>query len=76
MILFVGTRRRTRVLGEGTFHCPFCYETRAYTHSESRTWVHLFWIPVVPLGQAGEDVRCTVCGGRWAPSVLQPEPLG
>ena len=70
MIFFFGTRRRTRVLGEGTFHCPFCYQPRPCTHTESRTWVHLFWIPVLPLGQARGDVQCSVCGGRWAPEVL------
>ncbi len=75
MILFFGTRRRTRVLGDGTFHCPFCYQPRAFIRSETRTWVHLFWIPLIPLGSAQEEVRCSVCGGRWAPEVLQVEPL-
>ncbi len=76
MILFLGTRARTRPVGEGTFHCPYCYQPRTYTRSERRTWVHLFWVPVLPLGQAREDVQCSVCGGRWAPDVLGAAPLG
>ena len=75
MILFLGTRRRTRQLGSGTFHCPFCFESRTYTRLETRTWVHLFWVPVLPLGSAQEEVQCSVCGGLWAPAVLHAEPL-
>lgn len=76
MILFFGTRPRSRLLGEGMFHCPFCYQQRPYSIGETRTWVHVFWIPLVPLGSPQQDVRCGVCGGRWAPHVLQTEPLG
>lgn len=75
MFLFLGTRRRTRQLGEGTFHCPFCFASRTYSHLETRTWFHVFWVPLVPLGAPQEEVECTVCGGRWAPSVLAAEPL-
>ncbi len=74
MILFFGTRRRTRRLGSGTFHCPYCFQPRAYDHLETRTWVHVFWIPLVPLGGAQQEVQCTVCGGVWATGVLTPEP--
>lgn len=70
MILFFGTRVRRRVLGTGTFPCPYCVTHRTYEHVESRTWFHLFWIPLVPLGSARESVRCTVCGGEWSPAVL------
>jgi hypothetical protein len=74
VILFFGTRRRTRRLGGGTFHCPYCFQPRTYARLESRTWVHLFWVPLVPLGAAQDEVECSVCAGRWAPAVLQPEP--
>lgn len=76
MILFFGTRTRCRVLGTGAFHCPYCLEPRAYELTESRTWFHLFWIPIVPLGSAQESVRCTACGGQWAPRVLEGSRLG
>ncbi len=75
MILFFGTRRRRRVLDSGTFHCPYCFQPRTYERAETRTWIHVFWIPLVPLGSAQDEVQCTVCGGRWAPAVLGAEPL-
>jgi len=75
VILFFGTRRRRRVLATGTFHCPYCFQPRMYEQAETRTWIHLFWIPLIPLGGAQEEVQCTVCGGRWAPAVLTAEPL-
>jgi hypothetical protein len=76
VILFFGSRRRTRRLGEGTFHCPFCFQPRLYALVGTRTWVHLFWVPLVPLGSPREEVVCSVCAGRWAPAVLQgAEPL-
>ena len=69
--LFFGTRVKRAVLGSGEFHCPYCSTQRQYEHVEARTWFHLFWIPLVPLGSAQESVQCTVCGGAWAPDVLQ-----
>ena len=74
VILFFGTRLRSRLLGSGTFHCPYCFQPRTYELRESRSWIHVFWIPLVPLGTAQQDVLCTVCGGAWAPAVLQAEP--
>lgn len=70
MIFFFGTRQRRSAIGSGTFSCPFCLESRQYEHARTRTWFHIFWIPIVPLGGGQESVRCTVCGGEWAPAVL------
>lgn len=74
MILFFGTRVRRRLLATGTFGCPYCREARGYELAESRTWFHLFWVPLFALGQARESVRCTSCGGEWAPRVLVESP--
>ena len=75
VILFFGTRLRRRTLGTGTFGCPYCGVQRGYEHLEERTWFHLFWVPLAPLGRPAELVRCTVCGGEWSPSVLGPQPF-
>jgi len=72
VILFFGTRIRRTVLSTGRFGCPYCLEERDYELTESRTWFHLFWIPVIPLGEPRRSVRCTVCAGEWAPRVLAP----
>lgn len=76
MFLFFGTRVRRRPLGRGTFHCPYCFTHRAYEHTEARTWFHLFWVPLFPLGAARDGVRCTVCDGEWGPAVLTSPPPG
>lgn len=66
MILFFGTRLRRRILGVGTFFCPFCGTDRTYERVRSRTWAHVFWIPIFPLGAEREAAQCTVCHGEWA----------
>jgi hypothetical protein len=70
VILFFGTRLRRTVLGTGAFHCPYCQLARTYEHAESRTWAHVFWIPLFPMGGPFESIRCTACGSEYAPSVL------
>ena len=75
MILFFGTRTRVRVLGTGSFPCPYCLAPRTYQRLATRTWFHLFWIPIVPLGQAQEEVHCTVCGGQWEPALVDSSQL-
>ena len=35
-----------------------------------RRWFTLFFIPVIPLNRAGEQVRCAVCGTRYRMEVL------
>lgn len=75
MILFFGTRTLRKVLGSGPFRCPYCLEARAYQLVSERTWVHVFWIPVLPMGSARESVRCTVCRGSWAPAVLTADDV-
>ena len=76
MFLFLGTRLRRAVTGTGAFRCPFCLEPRRYEQLESRTWFHIFWIPLVPLGSPRPSVRCSVCANEWAPAVLQGSELG
>lgn len=65
MILLFGTRLRRRALGVGTFVCPFCTVERRYEHVRARTWAHVFWIPLVPVGAEHESVQCTACHGEW-----------
>lgn len=75
MILFFGTRLRRRHLGVGVFACPFCQAERQYERVGSRTWAHVFWVPLFPLGQEREALQCTVCHGEWTPA-LAADPLG
>lgn len=72
MILFFGTRLRRRLLDTGTFRCPLCGVDRPYDHLEVRTWFHLFWVPVVPLGRPQEALRCHGCGVEWPAGLTGP----
>lgn len=80
LVLFFGTRARRRVIDQGTFDCPYCLVPRSYERVASRTWFHLFWVlTLFPVGSERESVRCTVCGGEWAPHALTrsaPGPAG
>jgi len=70
MFLIFGLRVYFRTIGEGTFHCQRCGGDRPYRHRAGRRWIHLFFIPVIPLDKAGEYVQCTQCGTRYATGVL------
>lgn len=65
MILVFGTRVRRRLVGTGTFRCPYCATTREFEHLECRTWFHLFWVRLVPVGPTYESVQCRTCQAEW-----------
>ena len=70
MLLIFGLRVFYRAVGQGVFHCQRCGGDREYRHRAGRRWFTLFFIPVIPLGQVGEHVQCTVCRTRYRMNVL------
>jgi zinc-ribbon family len=70
LLIIFGIRVFYRSIGQGAFHCQRCGGDREYRHLAGRRWFTVFFIPVIPLGQAGEHVRCTVCGTRYRMEVL------
>ena len=70
MLVIFGFRVLYRTIGQGTFHCQRCGGDREYARRAGRRWFTLFFIPVVPLGRAGEHVRCAVCRTRYRMEVL------
>jgi len=70
MFLIFGLRVYFRTIGQGTFHCQRCGGDRPYRHRTGRRWIHLFFIPVIPLHKAGEFIQCAQCGTRYATGVL------
>ena len=70
MLLIFGFRVFFRTIGEGTFYCQRCGGDRPYRHRVGRRWFHLFFIPVIPLGPAGEYVQCGQCGTKYVTGVL------
>lgn len=70
MLIIFGIRVCYRAIGQGAFHCQRCGGDREYQHLAGRRWFTLLFIPVIPLGQAGEHVRCSTCGTRYRMEVL------
>jgi tellurite resistance protein len=70
LLIIFGLRVFYRTAGQGAFHCQRCGGDREYARRAGRRWFTLFFIPVIPLGKAGEHVRCTVCGTRYRMEVL------
>jgi hypothetical protein len=70
MLLIFGLRVYFFTTSEGTFHCPRCGGDRPYRHRLGRRWFHIFFIPIIPLGKAGEHVQCRRCGTRYGTDVL------
>lgn len=69
--LMWGFKVRSKMLGEGQFHCPHEGGDRAYRQMQARRWFTLFFIPVIPLKVLGEYVECTSCGRTYEVDVLQ-----
>jgi hypothetical protein len=67
-IVFFGTREVVRDdnrPGAGGYQqCPRCGQHALFRPRLARTWLHLFWIPLIPLGRAAPLVECGNCGLR------------
>jgi hypothetical protein len=71
MFLLFGLTTRRKTVDQGEFDCPNEGGPRFYQYQSSRRWFTLFFIPLVPLGQGDEWVRCTSCGATYSPDVLR-----
>jgi hypothetical protein len=70
MFLIFGLRVYFRTVGQGTFHCQRCGGDRQYQLRSGRRWIHILFIPDIPLGNAGEHVRCVNCRTRYRREIL------
>lgn len=73
MIIF-GTRGVKSTMEEGEFMCPQCATNEAYKHKKVTRFFTLYFIPLIPLGKAGEFVECQNCQGTFVPRVLDYDP--
>ncbi|MEM6296322.1 MAG: zinc ribbon domain-containing protein [Myxococcota bacterium] len=73
MIIF-GTRTTNPKTGAGVFNCPRCGPQRQFTHRKAKRWFTLYFIPVIPLGTAGEFIECDACGESFGTEVLSYDP--
>jgi zinc ribbon protein len=70
-LIIFGRRNRPKVVQRGSFTCPRCGPGREYEHKQVRRWFTLYFIPIIPLGTAGEYVECRSCAGTFRPEVLR-----
>ncbi len=73
MIIF-GTRGVKSTIKSGEFHCPQCEISKPYRHRKVTKFFTLYFIPLIPLGSAGEYVECGTCMGTFIPRVLDGNP--
>lgn len=71
LFLFFGSRSVRTRLGEGEFACPRCRARRPYLLLRSQQHAHLYWVPLIRLGQPQEYVECQGCRGAFEPGVLR-----
>jgi hypothetical protein len=69
-VVFLGFRFHFRITGRGRLHCHRCGGDRPYQKCVGRRWIHLFFLPVIPLDRIAEHVQCTNCGTRYRSEVL------
>lgn len=67
-IVFFGTRQVVRdAEGAGEYQqCPRCGQYALFRPRRARTWLHIFWIPVIPLGGVTPLRECGNCKLRLA----------
>lgn len=73
MIIY-GTRGKNVHAGDGQFLCPRCGVEKPYKHFEVKNYFTLYFIPLIPIGKAGEFVECGGCAGTFAPEILTYDP--
>ena len=70
MFLIFGTRASKSNVGSGMFFCPNEQSDQPYRQIEVKRKGHLFFVPLVPLGDLGEYIECGSCGATYKPEVL------
>lgn len=74
MIIFFGTKPRTKVVGSGQFYCPNCQVVRNYERKQGKNYLTVYFIPIFPIGDLHEFVECQTCRLAFKPDVLSYQP--
>ena len=68
MIIFFGTRQIVRDddrPGGGMQQCPRCGQYAQFKPRTTRTFFHIFWIPLIPIGGKQPILECQSCHARF-----------
>ncbi|MCL6275068.1 zinc ribbon domain-containing protein [Muricauda sp. 2012CJ35-5] len=61
MIFFFGTRTGKKVTKQLVgVNCPHCHQTGSLTAISQTNFIHLFWIPIIPIGTS-QFAECGHC---------------
>lgn len=74
-VIIFGSYVIHHTVGEGHFHCPQCLGQTAYRLRRGRWWLHILFIPLIPMKRAQPFVQCGTCRSRFALGVLGPTEL-
>ena len=74
MIIF-GTRGINRTIGDGNFNCPRCASNQPYTHKAVKRFFTIYFIPLIPMGTAGEFIECNSCAGTFDREIVNYDPV-
>lgn len=69
-MFIAGTFDWASTLDQGEFLCPKCGTNKSYQRKVARTFVTLYFVPILPIGGLHEFVVCRGCRERFEPSVL------
>lgn len=62
MFFLIGVRTKAKAIGQIEGSCMKCNRATMQTAVETRRWLTLFFIPVIPLGGPNQVVRRNLCG--------------
>jgi hypothetical protein len=62
MFFLIGTRTKAKAIGQVDRSCSKCARSTVQTAVQTRRWLTLFFLPVIPLSGNNRVVRCNVCG--------------
>ena len=71
LLIIFGSRSVTTELRQGDFYCPKCNARRKFKLYEAQQHGHLYFLPIVPLGEKQEFVECQKCRATFLPEVLR-----
>lgn len=66
-----GFRSFLLTIGSGMFNCPKTRNMQGFRHRRYRRFFVIYGIPLLPLENGREYVKCNHCGEEFKPDVLQ-----
>jgi hypothetical protein len=73
-VIIFGSRGLTSTVESGQFHCPRCSSQQVFARQQVKRWFTLYFIPIIPMGVAGEYIECRSCAGTFDVGVLSYDP--